>query len=209
MEKLCINDDSSITNETYSPPMDKKSKPREFLNSSWGDVNRGSPRSQRRSWRERKLSPEGNFFEMLRDSDSASVRSNHARGSSFRRRRSLDSRPRSKEIPRDFATANGGVFNKHESLKNTYSDVKDTEGQLPSIIVDESRHNDDNVAEETDRLLGSRRSVKDTAPECVILEVETDPSEDEGPWKAHEKVRVCSSNPQLYPTLHDISESIL
>ena len=210
--------DSEDFKNSCSPPIaPKTTKTREFLNSSWSDVNRGSPRSNRRSWKERKV-VEGNFFEMLRDPDTASVRSAHQRGSSFRRRRSLDSRPRSKEISRDQNTANGGVINKREFLKDPHrSGLKDSDsGRLPAInIIDEGRQNEDTyvyLASETDKLLESNQDKlsKGKSPNEVIMEVEGEPRLQEGLWQTQgEEIYVpvsSSSNPQLSTVL---SESVM
>ncbi len=163
-----------------TPPEHKKGKyNKDHRNSSFSDINNESPKGgRRRSCKEKKLSPEGNFFDIVRETDVSSQRSGSVR-TSFRRRRSLDSRPRSKEFNKqEVINVNGCLFNHQHSTDAGSPPNNDTPKypsskelqRLPSIVVDNPNTDSEvYVPKETDRLLDSGvpsdRSNNDTTPD--------------------------------------------
>ena len=134
---------------------------------------------------QRRLSPEGGFFEIFKESDIP-----HHRGSlrsSFHRRRSLDSRPRSREVSREIVNANGCISNlggtvshhrgqslnekNHPPIRPKTEPLNVSQKEMtrvPSIVVD-SHQTEPEIYTETDCLLDSglcsEHSTKETSPD--------------------------------------------
>lgn len=138
-----------------------------------------SPRSKRPMSRdrERRLSPEGGFFEIFKESENVSIRGS-GRSSSFHRRRSLEGRPRSREVSKEVVNVNGYIANsdpprrvKSTTEKSRVSASKTGSQRetprVPSIVVD-SHQNEADIFTETDCLLDSglcsEHSTKDRSP---------------------------------------------
>ena len=142
--------------------------------SSWGSLKGDSPRNHRGrqgsdQYEVPNLSPEGNLFDFLRESDSVKRRAS----GSFKRRRSFEGRLQNK----DFITANGSLCRNnsdntsHHRASWHLKPEKDG-ASVPSIIVDSpisDACNNQEPPTETDRLLHDtsapgNSSAKDDKP---------------------------------------------